>query len=189
MPLRLVTPPASEPMTLTEVKSQCRVTHSDQDTLLTSLIAVARQYVEAVTGRAMVTQTWELLLDRFPAGDAAIRIPMAPVRSIVSVSYIDESGAAQTWDADEYTADLDTVPARIKPAPDYCYPATEIQLNAVTVRFTAGYIDTSNSPPESLDLHEPLKQAMLLKVQELYDGKQYTSTIDALCAPYKLWGF
>lgn len=187
MPIRLITAPASEPITLDEAKQQCRVPHDDQDQLLESLITVARQYIEATTGRVLVEQTMELVLDRFPQPGEAILIPRAPVTDVVSISYIDEAGIAQTWSSAEYLVDRDSVPARITEHPDYDYPETEARLNAVTVRFTVGYQDSS-SPPQA-EIPEPLRHAMLVKVQELYDGKLLTNTIDSLCAPYKIWGF
>lgn len=187
MPLRLITPPASEPVTLDDVKQQCRVDHDEQDLLLQSLIPVARQHIEQITGRLLVSATLELLLDRFPRCRDPIRIPIGPVTEIVAISYIDDADIAQTWAAAEYIVDRDTTPARIALHQDYSYPITDARLNAVTVRFIAGYQD-ANSPPDA-ELPEPLRQAMLLKAQELYDGKLLTNTIDSLIGPYKLWGF
>ena len=192
MPLRLVTPPAFEPITLDDAKAHCRVDNDAQDLLLGSLIVAARACIEELTARKMAVQTWELLLDAFPwRDDVAIRLPLAPVREVVSITYIDEAGAEQTWEAAQYVVDSDTAPGRIFPAHDFCYPSTEERPNAVTVRFTVGYQDDidSPSPPPEEDVPEPLRQAMLLKVQELYDGKLLTNTIESLCAPYKLWGF
>ncbi len=68
--LALVTPPAAEPVTLTEAKSWLRVDSDDntQDELIGELITAARNYCEKETGRAFCTQTWNLTLDRFPIG-------------------------------------------------------------------------------------------------------------------------
>ena len=50
-----------------------------EDTLLNSLITVARQYCEAFQARAYITQTWELWLDKFPGKDH-IAIPLPPLQ-------------------------------------------------------------------------------------------------------------
>ena len=55
MPLQLVTPPAEEPVSLAEARLHLRVDFTDDDALITSLIAAARQAAETLTGRQFVT--------------------------------------------------------------------------------------------------------------------------------------
>ena len=65
MGLKLITAPASTPVSLVEVKSYMRELTTDQDTLFTSLIAAATSYLDGPNGylgRAIITQTWELYL-------------------------------------------------------------------------------------------------------------------------------
>lgn len=62
----LITTPAVEPITLTEAKAHLRVDFADDNDLITTLIIVARQAVEEFTGRALITQTWQVFYDRFP---------------------------------------------------------------------------------------------------------------------------
>lgn len=50
-------PPAEEPVSLTDVKSWLRISWTDDDFLLQMLITDARQWVESRTSRAMITQT------------------------------------------------------------------------------------------------------------------------------------
>lgn len=69
MPVRLLTPPASEPVTLAEAKAHLRLDTVDDDTYVNTLILVARQYVEQACWRGLVTQTWELVLDGFGGED------------------------------------------------------------------------------------------------------------------------
>ena len=65
--LTLVTAPASEPVSLTEAKAHLRLDSADDDSLITALIRSARETAEAHMRRALVSQTWRLSLDRFPA--------------------------------------------------------------------------------------------------------------------------
>ena len=74
MPLQLVTPPAEEPVSLADAKLHLRVDFTDDDALITSLIAAARQAAETLTGRQIVTARWKLVLDSFP-GPSLMGVP------------------------------------------------------------------------------------------------------------------
>ncbi len=69
MPAQLITPPATEPVTLAEAKVHLRLETALDDDYVTALISAARQYTEQVCWRALVTQTWELVLDSFQGED------------------------------------------------------------------------------------------------------------------------
>jgi uncharacterized phiE125 gp8 family phage protein len=143
MALSLVTGPSVEPVTLAEAKVHLRQDVADEDALITTLITAARQWTETFTHRALITQTWDLKLDDFPCDNADLELPLAPVASVTSISYVDTTGATQTWSASSYQTDLPTGPqaqrGRIAPAYAQYYPVPRSQLNAVTVRFVAGY--------------------------------------------------
>ena len=67
MRLVLITPPASEPVTLAEAKLHARIQHDEDDALVASLIVAARRHCETCLKSALVTQTWTLYLDSFPS--------------------------------------------------------------------------------------------------------------------------
>lgn len=165
MALVLVTAPAAEPVTLTEAKAHLRVDVSSDDTLITSLIVAAREHVESYTGRALISQTWDLFLDGFP--DCEIELPRARVQSITSVTYTDANGDAQTWAAAKYQADSKSEPARLKPAYGESYPSTRADtFNTVTVRFVAGYGD------DAADVPQLIKNGMLFLIAHLYENRE-----------------
>ena len=66
MAIDIVTPAASEPITLTEAKNFLRVDHSDDDTLISALITASRQMCEEYTRRILVTTTVDEYFDKFP---------------------------------------------------------------------------------------------------------------------------
>lgn len=157
MALSLVTAPATEPLTLLQAKTHCRLdldTHAE-DGLIQDLLVASREFCEAFTHRAFITQTWDLQLDGFPANwstvyvDArqvdggAIWIPKPPLVSVTSVTYVDTNGATQTWAPSNYTVDAPqgpmARPGRVVPAWSIYYPVTRSVPNAATVRFVAGY--------------------------------------------------
>lgn len=109
--LHLVTPPASEPVTLAEAKAHLRLESTDDDAYVTVLIQAARQYVEEVCWRGVLTQTWEAILPGFPAWE--LELPRGHLGSIVSITYTDDSGTVQTLDPSVYVADTASVPGRL----------------------------------------------------------------------------
>jgi hypothetical protein len=69
VPAQLITPPAAEPVTLAEAKAHIRLEHALDDAYVSTLISAARQYIEQVCWRGLVTQTWELVLGGFAGED------------------------------------------------------------------------------------------------------------------------
>ena len=69
MALVLVTPPAEEPISLDEAKSDMRVDadFTEHDALIEGYIAAGRQHAETICRRAFVTQSWRITADRFPS--------------------------------------------------------------------------------------------------------------------------
>jgi hypothetical protein len=60
-----------EPVTLAEALQHCKIEFPDDDTLVSTLITAARRYCETRLRSALITQTWVLYLDGFPAGNAS----------------------------------------------------------------------------------------------------------------------
>ena len=62
----LTTPPAVEPVSLAEAKMHMRVTHSDDDTYISTLINSTRSTVEQFCGLALIQQNWSVFCDQWP---------------------------------------------------------------------------------------------------------------------------
>ena len=164
MALKLVTPPETEPVSLTEAKDHLRVTADNQDSYIAGLVAAARQYGEIRTNRAFAPQTWRVSLGAFPE-DGIIELPVTPFGAIVSVKYIDLDGVLQTLARTTYQVDDQDEPARLLPAYLLYWPATRDEPNAVRVEVTAGYGDAEDIP-------DGIKAAIKLRTQHLYDGDE-----------------
>lgn len=169
MSLYLVTAPTVEPVTLAEAKLQCRYDLDDEDALILRLTRAAREFAETFCHRAIPTQTWDWKLDAFPCAWPMV-LPMAGVTSITSITYVDTAGDTQTWSSALYQTDLPTGPksprGRIQPAYSQFYPLTRDQMNAVTVRFVAGYGSTPQSVPDGI------RQAILLLVAHWFINRE-----------------
>lgn len=68
MALSVLTPCASEPVTLATAKSWLRQDNSTDDDIIGVLISAARDHVERFTRRSLVRTTWRMTLDTFPGG-------------------------------------------------------------------------------------------------------------------------
>ena len=184
MPLQLVTPPAGEPVTLLEAKQHLRVDVDDDDALIGSLIAAARQAAETITGRQLMTARWKLVLDAFPgatfahAGTGAtfslpahaVLLAKCPVQSVLSIEYLDMNGTLQTMHAEDYVLDAACEPARLSPAFGKSWPPTLPQIGAITVTFDAGYGLASAVP-------EGIKSWIKLRVGSLYGHREEVSVL------------
>lgn len=136
--LTLVTPGA-EPVTVAEFKQHARINRIDEDPLIEAFLRAAREYCETHTRRQLSPATWRMTLDRFPACE--IRLPLPPLQSVTSITYVDGNGDVQTLAADRYEVDASSQPGRIHPAYGYSWPITREQLGSVNVTFVAGYSD------------------------------------------------
>lgn len=156
-----------EPVTLDEAKQQCYIPTSDTDTtmeaLLDSIITAARSYGENRTWRTLVDSTLELRMDSFP--DGVIELPRPPLVAITSVKYLDSNGTEQTLAASKYTVDTNSTPGRIEPTESW--PSTKDVIDAVRIRYKAGYGDDSGSSTAP----EDVKIALKMLVKFMYDNR------------------
>lgn len=190
---KLVTGPATEPITLAEAKSHCRVDGDDDNELLVTYIASARTWWEETYGRALMTQTWDYSLDGFPAS-REIRLPRAPLQSVTSVTYYDENLSASTvLSSALYQVDTNTTPGTLALKEGENWPTDELRRSSgVVVRFVAGYANEEAVPG-------PIKSALKLLVAQMYAFREPQVTgaivtgvafaVDALSSPYKVWWF
>ena len=146
MPYKIITAPSEEPVSLADAQHHCRVDGSDDDTLLNMLIAAAREQAEHETGRALCTQTRELVLDGFPE---AFVLRGSPIMSLVHLKFIDEAGVEQTLDPQDMQLDNDSEPGYLVPAYGKAWPACRAIPNSVRVRYTCGY-GAASAVPKSI---------------------------------------
>jgi len=171
MGLTLVTPPSELPVTLEEVKAQLSIQDDDWDAMLTSLIEAATAHLDGpngdLCGRALMSQTWDYYLDEFPS--KGIRVPLPPLISVESVNYVDPTTEMEvTLSNSEYEVDTSGTPFHGWIAPvNEIWPTPMETVNAVRVRFTAGYPSTGSSPAETT-VPPGIRQAIILLVIDMY---------------------
>lgn len=147
MALNLITPASALAVSLAEAKLSCRFDGTELDADIADMILDATRLTEHEVGRCIMPQTWQLTLDAFPS---AFELTRAPVASITSITYTDAAGTLQTLDP--AACALDTAdaygPAYCVPAYGASWPAAREQVNAVAVRYVAGYPDAASVPSQ-----------------------------------------
>lgn len=191
MPARPVTPPDGEPIGLDEAKAHLRLETALDDVYLGGLIAAARHYAEEYCRRGIMQQTWELVLDAFPACEGFIELPRGQLATeleedapaVTSVTYIDVDGVERTLATTEYVIDDVEVPGRVRLAFGKSWPATRAQWDAVRIEYIIGW-------PTADDVPAPVKQALLLALAEMYEKRTpevgEMPAVTALLSPYRI---
>ncbi|MGG7518511.1 head-tail connector protein [Allorhizobium undicola] len=150
--------PASEPVSLADVKAHLKIDHTDEDDLLSGLISVARRHAEAETGLTTISRPMRLYLDDWPR-DEVIQIASGPVQTLDAVTVYDETGVPVQVSLEDHLLDGVARPARLwlreRPLPGRV-------LNGIEIDFTAGFGEAAADVPDGL------KRAMLLHVAAMF---------------------
>jgi uncharacterized phiE125 gp8 family phage protein len=183
----LLSGPAVEPISLAEAKSYLRVEHADADAEILALIAGARVHIEAQTRRALITQTWRLVRDVWPA-DGRIAVLPAPLRELLAARVVMRDGNQQTIDLGRFTLDKAGAPA-ILAFDSAGMPLSDRPAAGIELDIEVGYGDAP------ADVPEPLRQSMKSLVAHWYENRGISSgvqaealpfTVNALIAPYRV---
>lgn len=196
----LVTGPSVEPVTLDELKAWAKIDSADEDALLTSLIAAARDAAEQYLRRALITQTVRLTLDLdgrgidLPEGvydlpvsaiygglPTVVELPRPPVSSVTSVVTYDLDNSPGTFAPANYTLNADG--NRLVLAFGATWPSNLRPVAACEITYTAGYGDSAASVPQSI------RTAVLMHAQTMYDGRivcDMPENCQRLLRPYRI---
>jgi uncharacterized phiE125 gp8 family phage protein len=183
----LVTAPASEPVTASELRSHLRADSTElPDAEANALIAEARQMIEDLIGLAFISQSWRLSLDRWPGGAEAwwdgvrqmaiselyapnhmtsVMLPRWPLASITSVTVFDEDSNSQavtvanTFDVDTYQ-----VPGRLTLKRGSTWPIALRANDAIQIIYVSGYANAAAVPA-------PMKRALKQLAAFLYTNR------------------
>lgn len=188
MNITVITPPPFEPITLQEVYAHLRLDaqgsppeHAD-DAMIERHIATARTQVEQMTRRALIQQTIRLSVGGFPCsagrdawsgyGPARIVLHRPPLIRVESVRYFDGDNVAQTVAAADYYVTDDAVP-ELRFVTGFGVPAVYERGDALRIEYVVGHAPEGSPPTTQAEyaaaVPKPLKDAVLLGVQLLYD--------------------
>ena len=196
MPQFLVVPPTAGPVTVDEVKRALRIDHGEDDAAIADLIEASRQWLDGADGwlgRALLPQTWEVRRCGFPPGP--IDLPLAPLRSLGSISYVGSDGVSATLPVEDVQVigAGGKLPGKI--LPKAAWPSAANSEDSVRVRYVCGY-DPDGTPQDSLlagPVPMPIRQAIILHVKLAYDAlspadaQVVGARIESLLNPLRLY--
>lgn len=145
----------TEPLSLQEIKTWCRVDHDDEDLLLTGLADSARDFVEQYTGRAIIPQTVSVLLDNVPAG-RTVPLPRLPVSATPNLALTVYASDGTT------TAAQGFVIGDLLYSTGSSFPAGE----RLHITYSAGYVSVPGN----------LRTAMLMLIAHWYENREAVLT-------------
>lgn len=160
--------PLDTPVFVDEVKIGLRIDSDDEDTFLESLIAAATDDAENLLHRAILPQTWILLLDAFPA--SGIRLPY-PVARTATVAYQATAGVWTTLTVGQIAL-ISGPPSYVAPAYGQTWPVAIDFPDSVRVTYTAYSWETTDSIPAGI------KQWIIARVGELYEQREASGPLE-----------
>ena len=167
---KVITKPASLAVSLDEIKRQLNIepSYADDDTYLNMLISSAQTYVEKYTMRLLVTQTVQIRIHVYKAGQnmngvhgtRGVYVP-SPASAIISINaYTDHVKNVTTpEDKTNYHLDDFSMPTILSPIGSHTWPDCDYLLATLTVGIDVADIDT------------PLKHAIMILAADAYENR------------------
>lgn len=152
----------AEPVTLAEAKEYARIDGSTEDTLITSLIKMARKHCESYIGKCIVLKSVEINSFTFPY---QFQMPYGPLTNIANISKcvtIDQNGV-ETPLTYQVNAGL--------------FPKLFILGGAQSYKFKLVYTAGFGEVPEEIKL------AIKMMVNTLYERREDFSDLQAIESP------
>ncbi len=165
--LTRATPPAVEPVTLTEAKIHLRVDTDTDDAYISTIITAAREWCEQYVDRTLVQTQWTMRLDSFPY---EIELPRPPIATsgtatAVTLTYRLGDDSTATLSTTAYRVDRNSTPGVVRQLRAGTWPANLDDYNAVSVTWWAGYGSDGSSVPAAI------RHAMLMLIGHWYESR------------------
>lgn len=175
--VQLLTPPASEPLTLDQAKDHLRLPRdlTDFDPRLTLFIQSCRAFLEDTFGLRIMRQQVELRLSQFPHGDR-MALPVWPVQSVDYFKFIGIDGTLFTMTVGDTGGVGVNLLQRLAKKPvelvlpfGGVWPAQILTpADGIQIGLTCGFLNGHS--PETLPLPPSILQAMCLMLGHWWDN-------------------
>jgi uncharacterized phiE125 gp8 family phage protein len=184
MALVLNLAPATEPISVAELKAHLRLDSTAEDAALASLITTARLQIEAALALALITQHWTWTFDQWPRR-ASIELPISPVQSILQFT-VQRADGLMTVPPAATILDGNGIAARLITKDGW--PTPSAAANGIEIKIVAGFGATP------ADVPAPLRHAVLLLAAHWYGHRDpgnccatapSPTAVEHLLAPYR----
>jgi len=178
----LITAAGSNSIDLTDAKLHCRVDHSVEDALISSLVAAAEVAFAEDSGYVPITSTWEQAFADWPCD--YFELDRYPASAITSVKYTMSDDTEGTVDSGTYFLSTATRKPRVYLKYGQSWPnATRQPGPTIRVRFAAGNASATAVPKDII-------AALKVKIGELYvdrDGMAELRSKNTLIGADRVW--
>lgn len=179
--LELTTEPATEPVTLAEMKLWLKIdSDTTDDDLITSLIETARKKAEQYCNRAFIDQTWTMSLDSQPF---EIYLPKGYLDSVTSVTVYADDGTTTAQSSDDYQV-VTGEGGMLFLESGNTWTTTTRPRDLMRVVFKVGYGASADDVPEGI--RTGIKQL----VAQMYEDRENTELSEltkSVLSPYKIF--
>lgn len=185
------TDPAIEPVTAEELDAHLRgdgVLASNEGSFLDSLITAAREYVEEFTRRALITQSYTLVMDAWPSvrndnlgwwdgvregsismgQQGYVELPISPLQSVTSVTTYDDDNSSTVFSSSNYFVDTNAIPGQLILNTGTVWPVFTRTRNGIEIEYVAGYGDNATDVPGALRI------AVKQLAAHWYENREFT---------------
>jgi uncharacterized phiE125 gp8 family phage protein len=185
MALVLNLAPATEPISVADLKAHLRIDSTADNAALASMITTARLQIEAALALALITQHWTWTFDRWP-NRASVELPISPVQSILNFT-VQRGDDLLTVPSSACILDGNGIAARLITKDGW--PSPSVAANGIQIKFIAGF------GPTPADVPAPLRHAVLLLAAHWYGHRDTSGTcgtiapspaaVEHLLAPFR----
>ena len=204
--LRVITGPATEPVTIDLARQHCRIDAGYDDALIAMYVTGARIEAETYLNRALFTQRLQYAITWAPPPTATplvpqslivfplnwpplvkrpIELPRAPAVSVEQIMWgpLDDM---QLADAEDYDLNLNVEPGYIAVKPQLL---PRIPQQSMVIDFTAGY---DAADPAAVPM--PIRMAILVGTAHYYENRgdvpaEMPAAFYRLLDPFRLWTY
>lgn len=160
----LVTAPAGLAVDDSQMAAHARAVGQPTEQLY-PYMAAAQAWVERVTARKLVSQTWKWFLDDWPCSDYMI-LPFGQLTSVTHVKYTDSADSQTTFSSTYYATSIARDPGVLALKYGQSWPSATLRtLDPIEVQFVCGWATAGVVPAD-------LQNAILLLAGHLYEHRE-----------------
>lgn len=132
----------------------------------------AQSWVEDITSRKLVTQTWKWFPDSWPCSDR-LCLPFGRLQSVDHVKYTNSADEQTTFASSNYSVSTAHDPGVLALKYGKLWPsATLATLDPIEIQFVCGWEDAASVP-------ESIQQAILMVATHFYDNRSAVGVGDS----------